>query len=134
MGRQEVRPAIVGFVVSVVVVVLASVGGDGGPRGDEAVPEWLTGDEGTASEQEPELPDWLTDYSLHVPLIGVLYSPAYHHSQRVRRAESDALMDSLSPGVRASYEGAVFEREEAEHAAYAEWRMRRLSEERALRK
>jgi len=44
------------------------------------------------------------------------------------------LMDSLSPGVRASYEGALLEREEAEYAAFVETRMRRLSGERASRK
>jgi hypothetical protein len=43
-------------------------------------------------------------------------------------------MGEQEPSVGREYEGAVFEREEAEHAAYAEWRMRRLSEERALRK
>jgi hypothetical protein len=134
VSKQEVGAATVGFVVSALLVIFALVVGDGVPRDDNAVPEWLTGDEGTASGQEPELPEWLTDYSLHVPLIGYIYSPADHHARRVRRAESDALMDSLSPGVRASYEGAVFEREEAEHAGYAEWRMRRLSEGRALRK
>jgi hypothetical protein len=126
VSKQEVGAATVGFVVSALIVIFALVVGNGAPRDDNGVPEWLTGDEGTASGQEPELPDWLTDYSLHVPLIGVLDSLAYRHSQRVRRAESDALMDSLSPGVRARYEGAVLEREEAEHAAYAEWRMRRL--------
>ena len=35
------------------------------------------------------------------------------------------LMDSLSPGVRASYEGALLERDEAEYAAFVEGRMRR---------
>jgi hypothetical protein len=135
MGRQEVRPAIVGFVVSVVVVVLASVGGDGGPRGDEAVPEWLTGsDEGAVFDEEAGLPDWLFDYNLHAPVIGVIYSRPDRRPTLVGLSESQRLMDSLSPGVRASYEGAVFEREEAEHAAYAEWRMRRLSEGRVSRK
>jgi hypothetical protein len=76
VGRQEVRPAIVGFVVSVVVVILASVGGDGGPGGDDVVPEWLTGsDEGAALDKEAGLPDWLFDYNLHAPVIGVIYSP-----------------------------------------------------------
>jgi hypothetical protein len=34
-------------------------------------------------------------------------------------------MDSLSPGVRASYEGALLEREEAEYAAFIEEHRRR---------
>jgi hypothetical protein len=70
------------------------------PRDDNGVPEWLSADEAAASEKEPSLPEWLTDYTLHVPLIGVIYSPADRHSRRVRRAESDALMESLSSGVR----------------------------------
>jgi hypothetical protein len=125
VSKEEVGAATVGFVVSALIVIFALVVGDGVPRDDNAVPQWLTGDEGTASGQETELPEWLTDYSLHVPLIGVLYSPADHHARRVRRAESDALMESLSPGVRARYEGVLLEREEAEHAAYAERRLRR---------
>jgi hypothetical protein len=115
MGRHEVRPAIVGFVVSVVVVILASVGGDGGPRGDDAVPEWFTGsDEGAVYDEEAELPDWLFDYNLHAPVIGVIYSPPERRPTLVGLSESQRLMDSLSPGVRASYEGALLEREETE--------------------
>jgi len=49
-------------------------------------------------------------------------------------SESQRLMDSLSPGVRASYEGALLEREEAEYTAFVEERLRRLREDRALRK
>ena len=118
MGRQEVRPAIVGFVVSVVVVVLASVGGDGGPRGDEAVPEWLTGsDEGAVYDEEAGLPDWLFDYNLHAHVIGVIYSPPERRPTLVGLSESQRLMDSLSPGVRASYEGVLRARDEAGYAA-----------------
>ena len=114
MGRREVRPATVGFVVSVVVVILASVGGDRGPRGDDAVPEWLTGsDEGAVYDEEAGLPDWLFDYNLHAPVIGVIYSPPERRPTLVGLSESQRLMDSLSPGVRASYEGALLEREEA---------------------
>ena len=115
MGRQEVRPAIVGFVASVVLVILASVGGDARPGGDDAVPEWLTGsDEGAALDEEAGLPDWLFDYNLHAPVIGVIYSPPDRRPTLVGLSESQRLMDSLSPGVRASYEGALLEREEAE--------------------
>jgi len=132
VGRQEVRPAIVGFVVSVVVVVLASFGGDGGPGGESAVPEWLTGsDEGAVFDEEAGLPDWLFDYNLHAHVIGVIYSPPERRPTLVGLSESQRLMDSLSPGVRASYEGALLEREEVEHAEYAERRLRWLSEDRA---
>ena len=114
MGRQEVRPAIVGFVVSVAVLGLASVGAEGGPRGDDAVPVWLTGsDEGAVFDEEAGLPDWLFDYNLHAPVIGVIYSPPERRPTLVGLSESQRLMDSLSPGVRASYEGALLEREEA---------------------
>jgi len=126
VGRQEVRPAIVGFVVSVVVVILASVGGDGGPSGDDAVPDWLTGaDEGAVFDEEAGRPDWLFDYNLHAPVIGVIYSPPDRRPTLVGLSESQMLMDSLSPGVRASYEGALLERDEAEYAAFVEGRMRR---------
>jgi len=110
VGRREVRPATVGFVVSVVVVILASVGGDRGPRGDDAVPEWLTGsDEGAVYDEEAGLPGWLFDYNLHAHVIGVIYSPPDRRPTLVGLSESQRLMDSLSPGVRASYEGALLE-------------------------
>ena len=135
MSKQGVQPAIVGFGVSASIVILALVMGEGAPRGDNAVPEWLTtSDESTASEQEPALPDWLTDYNLHAHIIGVVYSPPDRHPRLVGSFESDALMDSLSPGVRASYEGALRERVEVEHAEYAERRLRWLREDRAARK
>jgi len=97
------------------------------------MPEWLTGsDEGAAYDEEAGLPDWLFDYNLHAPLIGGFYSPPERRPTLVGLSESQRLMDSLSPGVRASYEGALLERDEAEDAAFVETRMRRLSEERAL--
>jgi len=88
--------------VSASIVIFALVVGEGAPRDDNGVSEWLTtSDESTASEQEPALPDWLTDYNLHVPIIGGFYSPPDRHPRRVGLPESDALMDSLLPGVRA---------------------------------
>jgi hypothetical protein len=91
VGRQEVRPAIVGFVVSVVVVVLALVGGDGGPRDDNAVPEWLTGsDESAVFDEEAGLPDWLFDYNLHAPVIGVIYAPPDRRPTLVGLSESQS--------------------------------------------
>jgi hypothetical protein len=101
VGKQEVPATIVGLVVSASIVILALIVGEGAPRDDHGVSEWLTtSDESTASDQEPALPDWLTDYNLHVPLVGVFYSPPDRHPRRVGFSESDALMDSLSPGVR----------------------------------
>jgi hypothetical protein len=96
------------------------------------VPEWLTGsDEGAVFDEEAGLPDWLFDYNLHAHVIGVIYSPPERRPTLVGLSESQRLMDSLSPGVRASYEGALLEREEVEHAEYAERRLRWLSEDRA---
>ena len=135
MGKQEVRAATVGFVVSVSIVILASVGGEGAPGGDNAVPESLTGSAEAAEwNQERALPEWLVDYNLHVPLIGVFYYPPDRKPHLVGLSESQRLMDSLSPGVRASYEGTTREREEAEYAAFVEERLRGLREDRALRK
>jgi hypothetical protein len=45
---------------------------------------------------------WLRDYSLHVLLIGIPTAPL----EVIEPVESDPLMDSLSPGVRTSHEGA----------------------------
>ena len=95
-------------------------------------------------------PAWLTDYSTHIGIIGVLSqftgSPPSEEAEPVERSPFDALMDSLSPGVRASYEGWLLERkharwsgranaetrphrrEEAEYAAFIEERLRRLNE------
>ncbi len=59
-------------------------------------------------------------------------------------SESEALIDSLSPGVRASYDGALLaqedarkreqDREEAEYAAFIEGRLRRLNAVRPSKK
>ena len=128
---------------------MASVGGDGGPRGDDAVPDegaaydqeealpgWLI--EATASGQEPADPVWLRDYRTHVPIIGYLHSPADSNPNHLTLSQWEALMHSLSPGVRASYEGRLLEREDArtsehrrekaEYAAFVEGRLRRLRE------
>ena len=100
--------------------------------------------------QEPARPTWLTDYSTHIGIIGVLSqipgSPPREEAEPVERSPFDALMDSLSPGVRASYEGWLLERkharwngrtnaetrphlrEWAEYAAFIEERLRRLNE------
>ena len=102
------------------------------------------------STQERARPAWLTDYSLHMNLIWFLGSPCgsppSEEAEPVERSPFNALMDSLSPGVRGSYEGWLLERkhaptsvgenaetrwhlrEEAEYAAFIEERMRRLNE------
>jgi hypothetical protein len=89
---------------------------------------------GCTADPEREVRPWLRDYSLHVPLVGVVGAPPdlvdRAKSDLIERAESDALLDSLSPGVRASLEGTRLtqaEREEAEYRVFIEERMRRLS-------
>ena len=106
--------------------------------------------------QERARPAWLTDYSLHMNIIGVLGSPSgsppSEEAEPLEFYPFDALIDSLSPGVRASIEGADAERmaareqeqmrrkaeqmrreaeheqKEAEYAAFIEERLRRLNE------
>ena len=86
-------------------------------------------------ERERDRPVWLTNYDTHVPLIGIPPAFPSEDLDPVVDLEAQALMDSLSPGVRAHYEGAPptreaarkreHEREEAEYAAFIEERMRR---------
>ena len=106
------------------------------PRDEATAPE-----ENVESNQERARPAWLTDYSLHMNIIGVLGSPCgsppSEVAEPVERSPFNALMDSLSPGVRTSYQGWLLEREHArrsdrlrEEAEYAA-RLRRLRGERA---
>jgi hypothetical protein len=86
--------------------------------------------------QLSELPIWLSDYGSHVPLIGVPPALPSADLNPVEDLKAQALMDSLSPGVRAHCEGAHLareaarkrehEREEAEYAAFIEERLQRL--------
>lgn len=67
-------------------------------------------------KQEPARAPWLTDYYLHVPLFGFFYPlpgpepPHDSDSDPVEVFESDALMDSLSPGVRSRLAQSTSER------------------------
>lgn len=85
-------------------------------------------------ERDP--PIWLTNYDTHLPLISVPPALPSEDLNPVVDLQAQALMDSLSPGVRTHYEGAhpsreavrkrEHERDEAEYAAFIEERMRRL--------
>lgn len=126
MAKQEMPAAMVGLVVSASIVFLASFGVDEPPRDNGPVDARLEGsDEAAAPKQEPERRPWLTDYSLHMNLIGVLSaipgSPRGEDVEPVELFESDALMDSFSPGVRTRLQGMIREREEAGRAAFPEW-------------
>ncbi|MBT8452135.1 MAG: hypothetical protein KJO40_09240 [Deltaproteobacteria bacterium] len=118
----------VGLVVSASIMFLSSFAVDGPPRDDGPVDERLeVPDEAVAPNQEPERRPWLTDYNLHVPLLGGFYVPIDPHPRPdgdldpVDSFESDALMDSLSPGVRTRLQGMIRELEEARRAAFPEW-------------
>ena len=148
MGKQEVHAAVVGLLVSVSVVALGSAWGERAPRDEVKALE-----EDVEPTQKRARPAWLTDYSTHIGIIGVLSqipnSPPREEAEPVERSPFDALMDSLSPGERASYEGWLLERkharwsgranaetrahlrEEAEYAAFIEARLRRLRGKRA---
>jgi hypothetical protein len=110
--------------VSTAIVVFVLVGGEGSQRGGLMVSDENPVRYGILGPHRAgERPVWLEDYSSHVPLIGILVAPI----DPIERAESDALLDSFSPGVRASLEGARVtqaERDEAEYRAFVEERMR----------
>ena len=71
------------------MAVFASVGGEGATRDDITVSE-----EDVESNQERARPEWLTDYSLHMNLIGVFGSlpgsPPGEDAEPVELSESDA--------------------------------------------
>ena len=145
MGKQEIPVATVGFLVSLAVVIYVLVGSEGPRRAevtasveDALLRKFMPPDE------ETELPIWLSDYGTHLPLISIPPALPSADLNPVEDLKAQALMDSLSPGVRAHYEGAQLareaarkrehEREEAEYVAFIEDRMRRLNEGRAWRK
>jgi len=139
VGKLGILVAAICFVVSASIVIFVLVGGEGPRRAGGTAPEEyaLPSKFMPLVERERDRPVWLRDYNTHVPLIGVLTAPVLDELEAAEQAERDAPVDSLSPGVRANYEGArqsEHEREEAEYAAFIEERMRRLNEGRARRK
>jgi hypothetical protein len=139
VGKQRILVATVSFLVSASIVIFVLVGSEGPRRAEgtvfeeDALPRKFM-----PPDEEAELPIWLTNYDTHVPLIGTLRALPSADLNPVEDLEARALMDSLSPGVRAHYEDAQLareagrkwehEREEAEYAAFIEERMRRLSD------
>ncbi|MBW2162062.1 MAG: hypothetical protein DRH23_16745 [Deltaproteobacteria bacterium] len=131
MGRQKRSVATVGFLVSLAVVIFVLVGSEGLRRAEVTVlEEDALPSKFMPRDEEAELPIWLTDYNTHVPLIGVLAALPSADLSPVEDLEAQALMDSLSPGVRAHYEDAHPSRE-AEYAAFIEEHLRRQYEDRA---
>lgn len=134
MSNQQVRPSIIALLVSASITVFASLGCEGVPRDEDIAP-----DEVATADEDRKWPEGLTvfdvagrnygydifshgDYNAHFPLPS---DPA--------ELEHQALLDSLSPGVRARYEGWLLD-DEAEYIAFIDERLRRLNEDRPSRK
>ena len=140
MGKQKIPIAIVCFLASLAIVIFVLVGGEGPRRAEvtvfeeDALPKMYM----PRDERQGDRPVWLTNYATHLPLLSIPPALPSEDLYPVVDLQAQALMDSLSPGVRAHYEGAhpsreavrkrEHEREEAEYAAFIEERMRRLSE------
>ena len=138
MGKQKIPIVIVSLLVSLALAIYVWVGSEGSRRtgvtedAEDALPKMFMPRDGL----ERDSPIWLTNYDTHLPLIGVPPTPLSEDLNPVVDLQAQALMDSLSPGVRAHYEGAHPSREavrrtehardEAEYAAFIEERMRRL--------
>ena len=125
MGRQKIPVAIVCCLVSVSLVIYVLVRGEGPRRaGVTLSEEYALPSKFMPPDEETELPIWLSDHGTHVPLIGVVTTRPHVDVDPVEDLKAQALMDSLSPGVRAQYEGAQLVRE-AGYVAFIEERMRR---------
>ena len=144
VGKQ-VRPSIIALLASVLLVLSAVVGVVA------ALPDGSTvSDEGTASDEEfgllvptyappvPRRDPNPTGHAFYDTRPGYDYLLSFDSGPTPAQLESDALLDSLSPGVRASYEAALLaqvdaqkrehERDEAEYAVFIEEHLRRLKE------
>jgi hypothetical protein len=153
MSQTGAQPAAIALLVSTSIVIFASVGCEGSSR-DEVMVSEVTASETTAFD-ELTFPEVLSEYARNVPNYG--YDPSgpspfasfaspHPFGPELMQAlsESEALIDSLSPGVRASYDGALLaqedarkreqDREEAEYAAFIEGRLRRLNAVRPSKK
>ena len=125
MGRQRIPVAIVSFLVSVSLVIYVLVGGEGPRRAEVTLSEeYALPRKFMPPDPETERPIWLSDYGTHVPLISIPPTLPSADLNSVEDLTAQALMDSLSPGVRAHYEGAQLAGE-AEYAAFIEERMQR---------
>jgi len=135
VGKQKISAATVAFLVSasLVITVLLEVGGPQRVEGTVFEEDTLPRKYGPHDEED-HLPVWLSDYSTHVPLIGI--PPALPADlDSVEHLEASALADSPWPRVQTRNEAAQLageaarkrehEREEAEYAAFIEERMRR---------
>jgi hypothetical protein len=136
VGRQKLPVAIVCFLASLAIAIFVLVGSERPRRaGGTAFEEDAPPSKFMPRDEKAELPIWLSDYDTHVPLIGTFRARPSEDLDPVVDLEAQTLMDSLSPGVRAHYEGAELareaapktehERDEAEYAAFIEERMRR---------
>ena len=138
VGKQKISLTTFAFLVSASLVISVLLGSGGPQRVEGTVFEEAKryGQLGPHDEKD-ELPVWLSDYSTHVPLIGIPRALPVDLDP-VEHVEASALVDSPWPRVQTRYEAAQLageaarkrehEREEAEYAAFIEDRMQRLSE------
>lgn len=163
MGKWEARLLAVGFVVSA-IVILATLAGEWSPRAEDTVPDEIVASNESAVPDVPTLHETLAEYARGVPNYGYAPgspSPVYPISSaslfasleadaKAEIREHRALLESFSPGVRTSFEGADAERvaawkeewkrreaerkrdeaererDEAEYAVFIEEHLRRL--------
>jgi hypothetical protein len=144
VGKQ-VRPSIIALLASVPLVLLAGVGivaalPDGSTVSDKTTPS--DDDLGllvpTYAPPVPRGDPNPTGPAFYGTRPFYSYLLSFDSGPTPAQLESDALLDSLSPGVRASYEAALLaqvdaqkrehERDEAEYAVFIEEHLRRLKE------
>jgi len=101
VGKQKISAATVGLFVSLAVVIFVLFRSEGlrpvevTVHGDDALPS-----EPAPTDEEAELPFWLTDYSTHMNLIGVLSALRPRVSdelEAVEQAEPDGLDEFAFP-------------------------------------
>jgi hypothetical protein len=121
------------------MVILATVAGQWSPRAEGTVPDEVVASNESVTPDAPTLHETLGEYARGVPNYGYAPgspAPAYPISRASFYASLDAdaeakireyraLLESFSPGIRASFEGADAERV----AAWEEERKRREAEQ-----
>ncbi len=136
VGKWEARLLAVGFVVSA-IVVLATVAGEWSPRAEDTEPDEIVASNESAVTDVPTLHETLAEYARGVPNYGyapgspagtyAIYCPSFDTHVEAEIREYRALLESFSPGVRASFEGADGER----NAAWKEeWKRREAERKR----
>ena len=146
MGRQGIQALLIGLLVSVSVVVFGDAGNSNVPVDESAA---TAPEESDETQPLYELIRGVSNYGYEMGKPGsenVVYWGTFFDELDEEPTEYRALLDSLSSGVRASYDGvwmvrrdafkreqerreAEQERAEAEYAVFIEEHLRRLSGE-----